>query len=437
MFKIGDVIDGKYEVVHLCEEQGGMGTVVFVKKKNSPELLALKYCQIPEYFDRFIREVRLMRKYQGNKKVVQIIDENLKHDFPYFVMPKAKGNLFMLEDKLKKDYELQEKIFNRMIDCLGELHLKGDIHRDIKPQNFLVYPGDLIVISDFGLAVEPQSETRMTKTIVRGGTEEFAPPEFFTFGGFKDATFAWDIHSLGKSFYRLLSGKDARFTTSEGFEPSLYYVIERSTRVKEDERYQTHLEMKQGLTVAYDILLKRIDPASKYSSLAEKVTERLKNEGKYSSAEIMELLDSLSVLDRNEKERYLQEFSAKIIRIMSVNDKFSVRLRSFLKSYEEMIEDKNYGFEFAETVADLMSIIFNHNKDDSVKGIALEIAIKAALYMNRFNAMGTCHELIESINEDGLAMRAVDLINKHEGFLLNIEPSNCKHHAIRAVLKRY
>ena len=90
LIETGDIIDDKYEVTGVCSDIGGMGRILFVKPLNPGILgrIVLKYCKATEEEDlrRFRREVRLLATFKGNSKVVQIIDQNLEHDPPYFAM---------------------------------------------------------------------------------------------------------------------------------------------------------------------------------------------------------------------------------------------------------------------------------------------------------------------------------------------------------------
>jgi len=438
MYQIGELIDGKYTVINICSNQGGMGTVLFVKDASGTER-ALKFCDTPEYYDRFRREIRLVKKYNGNSKVVEIIDSSLDSNPPYFVMPKAeKGNLNSVIERVQSDLEFQEFVFFRMIDCLSELHKNDDIHRDIKPENFLIHYDERIIVSDFGLAKEPDSSTRCTLTMQRGGTVEFAPPEFFTPGGFKHASYGWDIHSLGKSFYRMLVDRDARLITEDGIHPSLFYVIEKCSKSNVNDRYKNLSELKQSLRAAYDIIQKRIDPQSEYIDLLAKIEDRLNDSGKYSGNQVIQLMDLLFGLDKGELFEAIREFPKRLIRALANNDKFNEKTGKFIDHYRDMFDDiQDCGFHFAEIVADNMQIIFEGSTIDSNKCKALDLSVYAAIKLHRFAAMDTCRTMIESINSDGLALPAVDVIEKYKNssFVEGIESSSCKHHLIKNKLK--
>jgi eukaryotic-like serine/threonine-protein kinase len=84
------VIDGKYQVRGLCSNAGGMGTLHFVTALDTETPVhVLKLCKLsdPEMLARFRREVRVMQQFAGNSHVMPILDANLDHDPPYFVMP--------------------------------------------------------------------------------------------------------------------------------------------------------------------------------------------------------------------------------------------------------------------------------------------------------------------------------------------------------------
>lgn len=176
MFKIGDLIRDKYVVESIPSNQGGMGQIAFVKRMSDGVKFALKYCDETdaELRKRFRREVRLLNKYDGSEFVVPIIEADLNGEPPMFVMALADKDLSKWIPSLTNDFQRQEQVFLRMIECIEHLHSKADRHRDIKPQNFLIF-GDRIVVSDLGLAKDPSTETEFTKSLDVRGTYAFSP----------------------------------------------------------------------------------------------------------------------------------------------------------------------------------------------------------------------------------------------------------------------
>ena len=90
MFDLGDVVAGKYRVDGPCSDSGGMGALVFVSplEGSQTDKIVLKYCRESndDYIRRFRREVRVLNEFAGNSKVVQLVDFNLDHDPPFYIM---------------------------------------------------------------------------------------------------------------------------------------------------------------------------------------------------------------------------------------------------------------------------------------------------------------------------------------------------------------
>ena len=86
-------------------------------------------------------------------------------------------------------------------------HTRGVIHRDLKPANVLLGPGNVIKISDFGLAksVDQEGQT-LSGTII--GTPEYMSPEQAS-GQTRDVTNRSDVYALGVMLYEMLDWQTA------------------------------------------------------------------------------------------------------------------------------------------------------------------------------------------------------------------------------------
>ncbi|MGV3582863.1 MAG: protein kinase domain-containing protein [Methylophilus sp.] len=295
-----DLIDERFIVKGVCSNSGGMGQILFVIDSYSElkDTLALKYCRKDdeEYVKRFRREVRLLESFNGNSKIVRTMYSNTKCDPPYFVMQYyPDGDLTNIIDDISEDITKQEIIFNKMIDCISELHAANVYHRDIKPENFLIDGAD-IVVSDFGLGMEPGSSSRFTSSSMFWGTQGYLPPEYQN-GGFKNADESGDIFMLGKSFYVLLTKQNPTYLMDSGIHPALFYVIERACALDKTKRYQTLSEMKQALQLAFDVILNRGGELGEVNQLISTIEDRLKNENKYNAPQVIEFLNKLALVD--------------------------------------------------------------------------------------------------------------------------------------------
>ncbi len=438
-YRIGDVIDNRFEVTGLCNDTGGMGRVLLVHDRSDGpnEKLALKYCkeEDEEYIKRFRREVRLLERFSGNSKVVEVLFSNTDHEPPYFVMRfYPQGDLTNRIDALKGDLENLEMIFNLMIDCIAELHSNDVFHRDIKPQNFLI-DGDRLVVSDFGLGMEPDSSSRFTSSSMFWGTQGYLPPEFQN-GGFKYADEAGDIFMLGKSFYVILTKQNPTYLMDNEIHPALFHVIERACELEKTRRYGTLAELRQALKMAFDVMLGRGGQLGEVNQLIATINDRLENEKKYRSSEVIEFIDKLQLVDEEDQIRICLDLEKPLISILT-HEKLIPHLGDFLRIYRKMVENGQYGWAFAETIANNMEIIFKSEAVPvKVKSKALEIAIDAAHRMNRFAAMDTCISMITSVTDDSLGAHIANVIQENQhSFLTDIEPSQCKCESIRSILR--
>lgn len=438
-YEVEDTIDGRFEVAGICSDSGGMGRVLLVEDITGTldGTLALKYCreESDEYVKRFRREVRLLKQFSGNSKVVDVLHSNTKHEPPYFVMKfYPDGDLTVQIDEIKENLEEQERIFNLMLDCIAELHANDVVHRDIKPQNFLV-DGDVLVVSDFGLGMEPGSTSRFTSSSMFWGTQGYLPPEF-QHGGFKHAEESSDIFMLGKSFYALATKQNPTYLMENEVNPALFHVIERACELDKSKRYRSLADLRQALTMAYDVMLGRGGYLGEVSQLLATITDRLENEAKYKSSQVVELIEKLALVDEEDQIRICLELKKPFISILT-HEKLRPHLDDFLRIYRRMVESEQYGWSFAETIASLMRLIFRSEEVTAkTRARALELAIDAAYRMNRFAAMDTCMSMITSVDNDEFGVHVAGVMQRNpHSFITGIEPSQCKSESVRSALR--
>ncbi|OGV64638.1 MAG: hypothetical protein A3K19_29880 [Lentisphaerae bacterium RIFOXYB12_FULL_65_16] len=433
MFGVGDVIDGKYRVRGICSSAGGMGTIVHVDPVTSalPYAIVLKYCKEPdpEAKARFSREVRYLADFAGNSMVLQVLDSNLTMDPPYFVMKYyADGDLSRLAVRIQGDPGFQESMFNKMLDCISELHARRLQHRDIKPQNFLV-DGEAIVVSDLGLAKEVGAGTTFTVSHQYWGSHGYLPPEFLT-GGFKAATPPSDIFMLGKTFYTILTGRDPVYLAALGVHPAVFYVIERCCDLNPANRYSTIAELKQALRLAYDVVLARAKGMGTARQALSQIVTRLSSERKYVVDEITGFLDLMAMLQEDERSALMHELPGTFYYVLA-QQPIESRLRGFLDQYAVFSRAAVQTFSYAETVADNMKAIFDRSSVPGYRAKALDIAIDAAELAHRFAAMDTCKEMITSVADDELGIAVAAVLARHRGtFVDGIETSRCHSDAV-------
>src|SRR5690606_23219327 len=120
------------------------------------------------------------------------------------------------------------------------------------------------------------------------------------------------------------------------------------------------------------------------------ITDRLENEAKYKSSQVIELIEKLALVDEEDQIRICLELKKPFISILT-HEKLRPHLDDFLRIYRRMVESGQYGWSFAETIASHMRLIFRSEEVAAkTRARALELAVDAAYRMNRFAAMDTC-----------------------------------------------
>jgi len=125
-------------------------------------------------------------------------------DFPSFlVMELVEGpSLAALVSQGPLDPARAMDIVAQAAAALHEAHAAGLVHRDIKPPNLLLGPGDQVKIIDFGIAQTTRSaDVTGTGSVI--GSPAYLAPERVRGGG---ATAASDLYSLGIVAYECLAG---------------------------------------------------------------------------------------------------------------------------------------------------------------------------------------------------------------------------------------
>ena len=98
------------------------------------------------------------------------------------------------------------ELFQQLTDALAQLHEKGIIHRDIKPNNIMLTDSGDIKLLDFGIAKVLHTETTTNSRLT--GTLQYIPPE--AFDGTK-LTVAADIYALGMLLYQCITGASSLY----------------------------------------------------------------------------------------------------------------------------------------------------------------------------------------------------------------------------------
>lgn len=205
---IGKKLDGRYEITELIGV-GGMADVykatdVVDHKTVAVKILKKEFAENEEFLRRFRNESKAIAVL-SHPNIVKIYDVGFSDKIQYIVMEYIDGITL-------KEYMENEKVLSwkdsvhfvlQILRALQHAHSRGIVHRDIKPQNIMMFPDGTIKVMDFGIAkfAREQGKTATDQAI---GTVHYISPEQAR-GDVTDAKS--DVYSVGVMLYEMLTGK--------------------------------------------------------------------------------------------------------------------------------------------------------------------------------------------------------------------------------------
>lgn len=157
-----------------------------------------------------------------------------------------------------QDIEFVRDCGMKLCEVIGYLHSLDPpvIYRDMKPANVILKPDGDLVLVDFG-AARRQKPASLEDTVLLG-THGYAAPE--QYGGYGQTDPRADVYSLGATLFHIASGMPPRkypLKLPMPPEPTeaqrrLDYIIRRSTRRDQQERYRSCCEMSEDLKELFE-----------------------------------------------------------------------------------------------------------------------------------------------------------------------------------------
>jgi hypothetical protein len=151
---------------------------------------------------RLLREARSAARIH-HPNVVTVHDLVLEGNDAYIVMEYVPAeNLAQVLRRGPLDPRRVARIGAQVADALAAAHALGIIHRDVKPSNILLAPGDVAKLTDFGVA-RVVGDTGLTQTGHMIGSIAYMPPEIARGA---DPAPAADLYSLGATLFAAVEG---------------------------------------------------------------------------------------------------------------------------------------------------------------------------------------------------------------------------------------
>jgi serine/threonine protein kinase len=188
--------------------EGGMSRVYLASRDADDEPLVVKILREEVLADkkalaRFMEEYAMVERIQS-RHVARIHGHGTSASHAYLVMEFFEGgdlNKRLDGRPLKADDAL--KLFRELMFALGDIHEKGILHRDLKPQNLMFRADGSLALVDFGIAKHIDAIDRTGHGEVVGTPRYMSPEQVQG----KALDLRTDIYSAGVLLFQMLTGQ--------------------------------------------------------------------------------------------------------------------------------------------------------------------------------------------------------------------------------------
>ncbi len=274
---IGDHAMGRYQYVAKVGS-GGMGVVHKVQDLKTNTTVAMKILReglssSDKAIDRFFREARIAATLR-HRNIVNILDYNISNTYgqSYIAMEFVDGPSLrdIVEDKFQETFEVDTEYILTILDwtiqvcdALDTTHRKGIIHRDIKPDNIMIAPGNVVKLTDFGIVHIEEATFTPTGALI--GTPRYMSPEQVHGGRIDQRS---DLYSVGIIIYEMLVGSPPFISGDISYQQvnviptnprsicitipeSIDAIVMKCLEKNSADRYQSALDLRCALEEAF------------------------------------------------------------------------------------------------------------------------------------------------------------------------------------------
>lgn len=205
ILRLGSYLQDRYEIIELIGS-GGMAEVYRAFCHKMQRTVAIKvlkeeYNDNADFIKRFTQEA-LAAAQLSHPNLVNVYEVEHTDGFYYIVMEFVDG--ITLKEYIHQKGKLEQReavgIAIQVANGLAEVHRRGIVHRDVKPQNMIISSDGKVKLADFGIARMVSTETMSQEAM---GSVHYISPEHAQ-GKATDARS--DLYSLGICLYEMVTG---------------------------------------------------------------------------------------------------------------------------------------------------------------------------------------------------------------------------------------
>jgi serine/threonine protein kinase len=200
----------------------------------------------------FVKEARKAAKLSDLSSIVKVWDVFYENETAYIVMNHVAGET-LKSFLVKSGRPMEEKyclsLLTPVMRDLDQVHARGIIHRDIKPDNLMLTPDGTIVLLDMGAAKDLSGGCEQSSFMV--ASQGFTPLEQYNRNGIIGA---WtDVYAMCATIYYCVTGKLIPSPTERlsgekidfrTLSPAMTDTLERGLAIKPEDRIQSMFELE-------------------------------------------------------------------------------------------------------------------------------------------------------------------------------------------------
>lgn len=335
---------------------------------------------------RFEREIRLLNRL-SHPNIMKVITYNISEEHKFYIMPLYSCSLRNIIPNISGNIYVQYCVLNAILNGVAYLHSEGVVHRDLKPENILYNNENDIAITDFGLGIQPNSESATLTRGVNFGTRRYCSPEQLI--DMHNVDCRTDIYALGMIIEDIVTN----YNTIPNNDSTIKYVIDKCTKRDKNDRFSKIEEVKYILDAYYFGLL----GWQQISSIDELLLKLEKNQA--TKKEIVDIANQ--VIKENDKEKVETFFTnISVSNYEYLEHESLVLAKDLVNQLCDYWNQYGWPFSYIDSIADLGEKIYKASKDPEIKAKILYQIMELAIRYNRWYAMGTVKNIFNDLNSN-------------------------------------